>query len=242
MDIAIHKWWRCSELTADRAGLLVCQHLPSAITAIAKLCGCPIDIYDKLDANMFLKQVAAFDIVESNSYNKFIEFVSTLGDSHPLGVLRAKELMLWVQSGEYAKILLRNSTWAEKEVELLSQATQTALEKKDNLVSKSYDIATKSVAADEDLEAAKQFESTQTGFKRVAAWGKKVAKDTKAKNSKAQATRVDKQLTKADLSYEKALASETALKAVFKTATPEEIEKLTSDALGNLTYIQKTEQ
>lgn len=35
----------------------------------------------------------------------------TLDMTHPLGVQRVKELMLWVESGEYNKILLRCSTW-----------------------------------------------------------------------------------------------------------------------------------
>ena len=239
LDIAFHKWERSSELTADRAGLLVCQHLPSAITAMAKLCGCPIDIYDKLDANMFLKQVETFEEFESSSYNKFLEIAVTLNDKHPLGVLRTKALMLWVQSGEYAKILLRNSTWTEKEIERLSQETQKASDKKNNIQDQATTAMEKCVAADVDFEEAKQQTSAQTGIKRVAAWSTELTKGNKAKSTKAKVAKKEKQLTKAGDAYQKALDMETALRGAFKTASQEEIDTLTNKTLENLIRINK---
>lgn len=41
LDFAIYDWMRKSEFTADHAGLLVCQDLKSAISALAKLDGYP---------------------------------------------------------------------------------------------------------------------------------------------------------------------------------------------------------
>ena len=104
------------------------------------------------------------------------------------------------------------------------------------------DVATavaKSADADADLETAKQLTTTQTGLKRVAAWSAELSKGSKAKNSKTAVAKTEKQLTKADEAYQKALEAETALRSIFKTPSQAEIDALTKEVLGNLINIKE---
>ena len=122
LNIAYYDWSRKSEFTADRAGLLCCQDLTAAISALAKLGGYPEEFFDTFDANTFIEQAKEFDDLEESSFNKAVKLLQTLDLDHPWAVQRAKELLLWVQSGEYAKIILRDSDWLRNQVSLYESA------------------------------------------------------------------------------------------------------------------------
>lgn len=124
-----YDWQRKSELTADRAGLLVCQNLRASISALAKIGGYPQKAYRAMDVNDFLDQAREFEDMGQETSNKIANFLITFRDTHPWTVQRAKELMLWVQSGEYSRVMLRNTEWLEKELDRLSSAAQKATEK-----------------------------------------------------------------------------------------------------------------
>lgn len=50
----LYYWYRMSELTADRAGLLLCQDLNTAIRAMIKMAGLPQSQYDKINVQAFI--------------------------------------------------------------------------------------------------------------------------------------------------------------------------------------------
>jgi len=56
LQLAILKWDRCSELTADRAGLLVVRRADVAIRTLMKLTGGSRFIYEQMDYQEFLRQ------------------------------------------------------------------------------------------------------------------------------------------------------------------------------------------
>lgn len=98
-------WQRMSEFTADRAGLLVCQDIDLAINAIIKMAGIPLKYFDKENKEAFIKQ--AHDFVNSfdGFSDKMIKFLSIASSNHPWTVLRAAELLKWVETGEYQQVL-----------------------------------------------------------------------------------------------------------------------------------------
>ncbi|MCK9151823.1 M48 family metallopeptidase [Methanobacterium alcaliphilum] len=96
-------WSRMSEFTADRAGLLACQDLDVAISVEMKLCGVPPKLYDKMDTNEFIKQAEEFENFES--LEKYYKEIIELDYNHPWGVIRAFELLKWIESGRYNQIL-----------------------------------------------------------------------------------------------------------------------------------------
>lgn len=98
-------WQRMSEFTADRAGLLACQDLDTAVGAIIKMSGVPTKYYNKLNHEAFVKQAVEFRELFNGVANDIIKTISILDSSHPWTVLRAAELILWVESGGYQRAL-----------------------------------------------------------------------------------------------------------------------------------------
>ena len=98
-------WNRMSEFTADRAGLLACQDIDAAISAIIKMSGLPLKYFEKMNRDSFIKQATEFRKSFSGFTDNVIKAISIMGSSHPWTVLRAAELLLWYESGEYQRIL-----------------------------------------------------------------------------------------------------------------------------------------
>ena len=102
---ALMYWIRMSEFTADRAGLLACQNIDAAISAIIKMSGLPIKYFDKMDKDAFIKQAKEFKESFSGLTDKAIKTLTIAGSSHPWTVLRAAELITWYNSEEYRSLI-----------------------------------------------------------------------------------------------------------------------------------------
>ena len=105
VQYALYYWDRMSEFTADRAGLLCCQNKDAAIRAFMKMAGTPIKEYENLNYRTFIQQASDFKQLDYDAMSKIIKFISIADASHPWTVMRAAELLNWINSGEYDKIL-----------------------------------------------------------------------------------------------------------------------------------------
>jgi Zn-dependent protease with chaperone function len=105
MQAALLRWKRMSELTADRAGLLACQDVDVALTALMKLSGLPQAYFASINTEDFLAQARAFDAMDADNLNLLAKWLSTMGTTHPWTVLRAKELLAWIDAGDYQRVL-----------------------------------------------------------------------------------------------------------------------------------------
>ena len=101
LRLALLHWQRMSEFTADRAGLLDCQDIDSAIGAMIKMSGLPKKYFDSFNTEDFIEQAKEFEDYDFDSWNKFIKIGTLLGRTHPWTVMRASELLKWKESGEY---------------------------------------------------------------------------------------------------------------------------------------------
>jgi Zn-dependent protease with chaperone function len=102
---ALMDWARKSELTADRAELLVTQDVKVCISTHMKMAAGTKAVYDSLDVDEFLKQGAKYEDLDYDMLNKFYKFFFELWLSHPLPVYRAKELKDWSESKQYKEII-----------------------------------------------------------------------------------------------------------------------------------------
>lgn len=99
---ALREWDRKSELSADRAGLLVVQNPEVSIQLLMKLAGG--NHLDQMDLGEFIKQADEYE--KANSVKESVyKILNSLGRSHPFPVVRISELLKWVQSGGYDTIL-----------------------------------------------------------------------------------------------------------------------------------------
>jgi Zn-dependent protease with chaperone function len=101
--MALMEWYRAGELSCDRAAALVTRDPEAICRALMALsAGVPAD---QLNLAAFLRQADEF-----GSGADGLEWLSRRSlelrqETHPLGVSRAKELMDWVRSGEYDRIV-----------------------------------------------------------------------------------------------------------------------------------------
>lgn len=101
------RWLRSAELTCDRAALLVAQDPKVVVSVLMKLAGgCP-SIADQLNVDAFLEQARSYDKASSSPLGWYIRNAQTSQLSHPLPVLRAREVDEWSRSLEYRSLLKR---------------------------------------------------------------------------------------------------------------------------------------
>ena len=131
---ALMYWIRMSEFTADRAGLLACQNIDAAISAIIKMSGLPIKYFEKMDKAAFIKQANEFKDSFSGFTDKAIKTITIASSSHPWTVLRAAELISWYESDNY-KQLIDNKSSSDMAGKIISCGIQSCPSRKSRLIS-----------------------------------------------------------------------------------------------------------
>ena len=106
LQYALYYWSRMSEFTADRAGLLCCQNKDAAIRAFMKMAGMPIKEFNNMNYQTFIQQATEFKQLDYDAMSKVIKFISIADNSHPWTVMRAAELLNWINYGSLREMLL----------------------------------------------------------------------------------------------------------------------------------------
>ena len=104
IKIGLMYWNRMSEFTSDRAGLLACQNPDAAIDTVIKMTGVPQKYFNSVDRKKFMEQAKEFEYLLTGT-EVIMKNLSVLDNSHPWTVLRAAELIKWIESGEYDAII-----------------------------------------------------------------------------------------------------------------------------------------
>ena len=103
--LGLNEWFRKSELSCDRAGLLCSQDPSAALRVHASLAGArnPND----MDVAGFLDQAEEYE-TRGDVRDSLLKLLQLSGRSHPLAALRAAELQKWAAGPDYADILAGN--------------------------------------------------------------------------------------------------------------------------------------
>lgn len=110
-------WDRRSELSADRAALLVMQDARPCVMTLMKLAGGSARLADQMNPEQFLNQARAYrEGMDQNRMDRFYRFMFGAWGSHPFTVERARELDTWVNNPEYKNILAGNYARANQAV------------------------------------------------------------------------------------------------------------------------------
>jgi Zn-dependent protease with chaperone function len=104
--IALLEWYRCAELTSDRAALLCVQDLEPARDTFMKLAGGTTRVAAEMDRDEFLRQIREYEEVDRTTLDRAYKVLLTLTRTHPFAMQRAKELDTWFNAG-YADIMAR---------------------------------------------------------------------------------------------------------------------------------------
>jgi Zn-dependent protease with chaperone function len=99
---ALEEWFRKSELSCDRAGLLAVQDPDAAKRALMKLAGG--SRLAEMNPDAFREQARAYD-ADGDARDGLIKLLSLIGRTHPFAVVRFAELDHWIADGNYQRIL-----------------------------------------------------------------------------------------------------------------------------------------
>jgi Zn-dependent protease with chaperone function len=98
----LEEWFRKSELSADRGGLLCGQDSDAALRALMKLAGG--SRLHEMNIESFLEQAREYDTA-GDVRDGLLKVLNLLGTTHPFAVVRVAQLDRWRRSGEFDSIL-----------------------------------------------------------------------------------------------------------------------------------------
>lgn len=101
IQLALMEWYRAAELSADRAAALVVRD-PLVVCRLLMVVSAGVPS-ERLDLAAFIEQGRQYR--DAEGWNRLSRLRTELNQTHPYAVKRVHELMKWVQSGEYDRII-----------------------------------------------------------------------------------------------------------------------------------------
>jgi len=99
------RWVRCAEFSCDRAALLVSQDPKVVMSVLMKLAGGSPSLASQLNLEAFIEQARAYDAVDQTQLGELLKQAQTTQLTHPVPVIRAREIDRWASSFDYQNIL-----------------------------------------------------------------------------------------------------------------------------------------
>ena len=101
--LALMEWYRKSELSSDRAGLLACQSREDSLRLNMKFAGGGDT--SAMDLDVYMEQAKEY-AEGGGPLDTIYKILNTLDLDHPFSSMRAAELQKWIDEGEYDKIVV----------------------------------------------------------------------------------------------------------------------------------------
>lgn len=92
VEDSIMRWLRSAELSCDRAALLVAQDPKVVVRSFMKLAGGSSRLANELNVEAFMEQARSYDEATSSPMGWYLRHAQNRALSHPLPVLRAREI------------------------------------------------------------------------------------------------------------------------------------------------------
>ena len=98
--LVLLEWYRCAELSCDRAATLVTGDPLVTCRVLMQTAGGGVD---GLDLDAFIAQATAYAETD-DLLSRPSRWLTEIGQTHPFAVRRVSELLRWVQEGEFDRI------------------------------------------------------------------------------------------------------------------------------------------
>ena len=105
VELGLYNWVMMAKFTADRVGLLACQDINIATTALIKLAGLPEEYLTTEVIEDFVIQCREFTSNSFDSLDQVTKILSYSESNLSWLIMRTGELLKWVDSGEYDQII-----------------------------------------------------------------------------------------------------------------------------------------
>lgn len=102
IKLALLEWYRKSELSADRAGLLASQDPTGSMRLFLKLAGG--GDMSQMDLDAFMEQAKEYE-QSGGPLDTIYKILNIISVTHPFHTLRAGELQRWIAGGDYERIM-----------------------------------------------------------------------------------------------------------------------------------------
>jgi Zn-dependent protease with chaperone function len=99
------EWLRCAEFSCDRAALIAVRDSKVVMSTLMKLTGGSPKLSPLLNLEAFIEQAQAYDVASETEWGEVLKGTQTAQLTHPLPVLRAREVDRWANSQEYNLLL-----------------------------------------------------------------------------------------------------------------------------------------
>jgi Zn-dependent protease with chaperone function len=99
------QWVRCAEFSCDRAALLAIQDPKVVMSVLMKLAGGSPTLAPQLNLDAFIEQAKAYDSVGVGGLGEMLQVAQNAQLTHPVPVIRAREIDRWASSAEYQAIV-----------------------------------------------------------------------------------------------------------------------------------------
>ena len=116
LQAQILEWLRCAEFTCDRAALLATQDPKVVVSLLMKLAGGSPSLAPSLNVDAFLAQARAYDEISNTQLGDLLKQAQTANLTHPVPVLRAREIDRWGSTENYQSLVQNRSSVYNKKV------------------------------------------------------------------------------------------------------------------------------
>lgn len=99
------EWLRCAEFSCDRAALLATQNPRTVMSVLMKLAGGSPSLSPLLNLDAFIDQAKDYDEISATELGEMLKTTQNSQLTHPVPVLRAREIDRWASSPSYQDLL-----------------------------------------------------------------------------------------------------------------------------------------
>lgn len=105
LQLQLMEWVRCAEFSCDRAALLATQNPRAVASVLMKLAGGSPHLASQLNLEAFLAQARSYEEISRDQLGELLKQATVAQLTHPVPVLRAKEIDRWANSQTYQELL-----------------------------------------------------------------------------------------------------------------------------------------
>lgn len=110
LQLAFSHWERCSELSCDRAAAICTGSSDSVVEMMIRFSGGPKSITNKINKELYLAQAAEYeDLIGNSKWDRILQYLAMMGNSHPFTAVRASEITKWCQSDAFKRIMAQDA-------------------------------------------------------------------------------------------------------------------------------------
>jgi Zn-dependent protease with chaperone function len=105
IELALLYWSRKSELSADRAAVVIVKNPQTIVETMIRLSGGPKSITGKVNIEEYASQATAYDVLQEKKWDKALQTYAIAFQDHPFSAVRTNEILKWCKTEQFLRII-----------------------------------------------------------------------------------------------------------------------------------------